>query len=65
MAMDYGAGAAPNGATGMGEYAISAAKAVYAQAQAAGMKNFEIGVTPMVSCTSGWRLPRFTHKFKI
>lgn len=58
MAMDYGAGVAPNGATGMGGYAISAAKAVYAQAQAAGMKNFEIAVTPMVS-----RLPDMIYCF--
>ncbi|KAJ3180994.1 hypothetical protein HDU87_001642 [Geranomyces variabilis] len=48
MAMDYGAGAAPNGATGMGGYAIAAAQATYAQAQAAGLKSAQIGVTPMI-----------------
>ncbi|KAJ3155545.1 hypothetical protein HDU89_006511 [Geranomyces variabilis] len=48
MAMDYGAGAAPNGATGMGGYAIAAAQATYAQAQAAGLKSAKIGVTPMI-----------------
>ncbi|KAJ3020742.1 hypothetical protein HKX48_000272 [Thoreauomyces humboldtii] len=48
MAMDYGSGVAPNGATGMGGYAISAAKATYLQAQAAGLKTTQIGVTPMI-----------------
>ena len=48
MAMDYGNGVAPNGATGMGGYAIQAANAVYAQAQQVGLKSARIGVTPMV-----------------
>ncbi|KND03120.1 uncharacterized protein SPPG_02180 [Spizellomyces punctatus DAOM BR117] len=48
MAMDYGSGVAPNGATGMGGYAISAAQATYAQAQAAGLTTSKIGVTPMI-----------------
>ncbi|KAI8920267.1 glycoside hydrolase superfamily [Powellomyces hirtus] len=48
MAMDYGAGVAPNGATGMGGYAISAAAATYKQAQAAGLKSAKVGVTPMI-----------------
>lgn len=48
MTMDYGSGVAPNGATGMGGYAIQAAKAVFAQVTSAGMTNFKIGVTPMI-----------------
>ncbi|KAJ3369781.1 hypothetical protein HDU91_006905 [Kappamyces sp. JEL0680] len=42
MAMDYGGYAA------MGDAAISAAKATYAQTQAAGMTGCKIGVTPMI-----------------
>ncbi|KAI8818576.1 glycoside hydrolase superfamily [Fimicolochytrium jonesii] len=48
MAMDYGGGAAPNGATGMGGYAISAAQATYKQVQAAGFTATQIGITPMI-----------------
>ncbi len=48
MAMDYGNNAAPNGATMMGDYAISAAKAVYAQGLQAGLTQFTVGITPMV-----------------
>ncbi|KAL5039655.1 hypothetical protein BDV3_002777 [Batrachochytrium dendrobatidis] len=47
MAMDYGSGPAPNGATGMGGYAISAAKATYAQAKPI-FPSVTIGVTPMI-----------------
>jgi hypothetical protein len=36
----------------MGGYAIDAAKSVYAQALAVGMKNFTIGITPMVGSIS-------------
>lgn len=48
MAMDYGSGVAPNGATGMGGYAISAAQGTYQQAQNAGLTNIKIGITPMI-----------------
>lgn len=48
MTMDYGTFAAPNGATGMGGYAISAANAVNKQLQQAGLKS-KVGITPMVS----------------
>lgn len=45
--MDYGSGVAPNGATGMGGYAIQAAQATYDQARSAGL-NTKIGITPMI-----------------
>ena len=48
MTMDFATSLAPNGATGMGGYAIQAANAVYAQAQLAGLKSISIGITPMV-----------------
>jgi hypothetical protein len=48
MTMDFGSGQAPNGATGMGGYSISAATAVYKQIQQAGMKS-TVGICPMVS----------------
>eukprot|EP00842_Homolaphlyctis_polyrhiza_P003252 jgi/Hompol1/3928/HPOL_006823-RA len=48
MAMDYGSGVAPNGATGMGEYAKEAAIATHGQAVAAGIANPKIGITPMI-----------------
>jgi chitinase len=47
MTMDFGPGVAPNGATGMGGYSISAATAVYNQIQKAGLKS-TIGICPMV-----------------
>ncbi len=48
MTMDYGAGAAPNGATGMGGYAIQSANAVRNQALQLGLSSPSIGITPMV-----------------
>lgn len=48
MAMDFGDGAAPNGATGMGAYAIQAAQGTYSQCNGAGLSNFKIGITPMI-----------------
>lgn len=48
MTMDYGTFAAPNGATGMGGYAISAANAVNKQLQQAGLKS-NVGITAMVN----------------
>ncbi|KAI9105312.1 glycoside hydrolase superfamily [Phlyctochytrium arcticum] len=48
MAMDYGPSAAPNGATGMGGYAISAAQATYQQAQSVGLTTTKIGICPMI-----------------
>lgn len=47
MAMDYGSDSAPNGATGMGGYAISAAQATYAQVNSVGLSS-KIGITPMI-----------------
>ena len=48
MAMDYGPGAAPDGANSMGKYAISAAENTYNQATAVGLNNFKIGITAMI-----------------
>ncbi|KAJ1339776.1 hypothetical protein BSLG_005595 [Batrachochytrium salamandrivorans] len=47
MAMDYGSGAAPNGATGMGGYAIAAAQSTRAQLQPI-FPSATIGITPMI-----------------
>ncbi|KAH6569822.1 hypothetical protein BASA60_008018 [Batrachochytrium salamandrivorans] len=47
MAMDYGSGAAPNGATGMGGYAIASAQATRAQLQPI-FPSATIGITPMI-----------------
>jgi hypothetical protein len=48
MAMNFGPAGAPNGASGMGGYTISAAKAVFSQAQQAGLSEVSIGITPMI-----------------
>ncbi|KAH9265487.1 hypothetical protein BASA83_011082 [Batrachochytrium salamandrivorans] len=47
MAMDYGSGAAPNGATGMDGYAIASAQATRAQLQPI-FPSATIGITPIV-----------------
>ncbi|KAH6600174.1 hypothetical protein BASA61_002355 [Batrachochytrium salamandrivorans] len=47
MAMDYGSGVAPNGATGMGGYAIAAAQATRAQLKPI-FPSATIGITPMI-----------------
>ncbi|KAJ3104454.1 hypothetical protein HDU97_009239 [Phlyctochytrium planicorne] len=47
MAMDYGTSAAPNGATGMGGYAISAASRTKEQLDSIGLAA-KVGVTPMI-----------------
>ncbi|KAJ3218152.1 hypothetical protein HDU67_006556 [Dinochytrium kinnereticum] len=47
MAMDYGSYYAPNGATGMGGYAISAASKTREQLEIIGMKA-QVGITPMI-----------------
>ena len=46
MTMDYGG--TPNPGTGMGGYAISAAEGAFKQCTAVGLKNFKIGITPMI-----------------
>ncbi|KAI9209562.1 chitinase [Polychytrium aggregatum] len=48
MTMDYGSSAAPNGATGMGGYAISAAQNTYSQAISAGYPSPYITLCPMI-----------------
>lgn len=48
MTMNFGLSQAPNGATGMGGYSISAATAVYKQIQQAGLKS-TVGICPMVN----------------
>ncbi|KAH6573639.1 hypothetical protein BASA62_002853 [Batrachochytrium salamandrivorans] len=47
MAMDYGSGVAPNGATGMGGYAIAAAQSTRAQLKPI-FPSATIGITPMI-----------------
>ena len=46
MTMDYGGTSNP--ATGMGGYAISAAEGAYKQCTDAGLRNFKMGITPMI-----------------
>jgi len=48
MAMDYGDSVAPNGATGMGGYAISAAQKTYQQSSQILGTAIMIGITPMI-----------------
>ena len=48
MAMDYGRYAAPNGATGMGDYAISAGKETWKQVKDILPGVSGVGITPMV-----------------
>ncbi|KAJ3175994.1 hypothetical protein HK101_010530 [Irineochytrium annulatum] len=47
MTMDFGTSDAPNGATGMGTYAIAAAVATNKQLQQIGLKA-SVGITPMI-----------------